>query len=60
MTFEQRRVHDEVWLPSHAWMRLGARVALVKKLDAEVEVLWRDYRKFQTDSRITGVSEIAP
>jgi len=60
MTFEQRRVHDEVWLPSHAWMRLGARVALVKKLDAEVEVFWRDYRKFQTDSRITGVSEIAP
>jgi len=60
MTFEQRRVHGEVWLPSHAWMKLAARVALVKKLDAEVEVTWRDYRKFQTDSRITGVSEIAP
>jgi hypothetical protein len=60
MTFEQRRVHDEVWLPSHARMKLGARVALVKRLDAEVEVFWRDYRKFQTDSRITGVSEIAP
>ncbi len=57
MTFEQRRVHGEVWLPSRAWMRLGARVALVKKLDMEVEVSWRDYRKFQTDSRITEVIE---
>lgn len=55
MTFEQRRIHGEVWLPSRAWMRLGARVALVKRLDAEVEVSWRDYRKFQTDSRITDV-----
>lgn len=60
MTFEQRRVHGEVWLPSRAWMRLGARVALIRRLDAEVEVLWRDYRKFQTDSRITDVTEIAP
>lgn len=60
MRFEQRRVHGEVWLPSHAWMRLAARVALVKRLDAEVEVFWRDYRKFQTDSRITDVTEIAP
>lgn len=55
MTFEQRRVHGEVWLPSHAWMRLGARLALVKRMDAEVEVSWRDYRKFQTDSRVTAV-----
>lgn len=55
MTFEQRRVHGEVWLPSHAWMRLGARLALVRRLDAEVEVSWRDYRKFQTDSRVTAV-----
>lgn len=55
MTFEQRRVHGEVWLPSHAWMRLGARLALVRRMDAEVEVSWRDYRKFQTDSRVTAV-----
>ncbi|GIU77357.1 MAG: hypothetical protein KatS3mg005_0595 [Bryobacteraceae bacterium] len=60
MTFEQRRVHGEVWLPSQARMRLDARLALVRKLRAEVEVTWRDYRKFQTDSRITEVSEITP
>lgn len=57
MVFEQRRVHGEVWLPSHASMQLSARLALVKKLRGEVEVFWRDYRKFSTESRITGVSE---
>jgi hypothetical protein len=57
MVFEQRRVHGEVWLPSHARMELSARLALVKKLRGEVEVFWRDYRKFQADSRITDVAE---
>lgn len=60
MTFEQRRVHGEVWLPSQARMRLDARLAMVRKLRADVDVSWRDYRKFQTDSRITEVSEITP
>lgn len=57
MVFEQRRIHGEVWLPSHARMQLSARLALVKKLRGEVEVFWKDWRKFQTDSRITEVSE---
>jgi hypothetical protein len=60
LTFEQRRVHDEVWLPSRARMQLAGRLALVRKLNVETEVVWREYRKFQTDSRITKVSEIAP
>lgn len=60
LTFEQRRVHDEVWLPSRAWMRLGARLALLMKVRAEIEVCWRDYRKFQSDTRITGFSEAQP
>ncbi|MEJ5366839.1 MAG: hypothetical protein WHT08_00885 [Bryobacteraceae bacterium] len=60
MTFEQRRVHGEVWLPSHARMQLGARLALLRKIRAEVEVSWRDYRKFQSESRITGYSEAPP
>lgn len=57
LTFEQRRVHDEVWLPSHARMQFAARLALLRKLRAQVEVIWRDYRKFQSESRITGFSE---
>lgn len=60
MIFEQRRVHGEVWLPSYARMQLGARLALLRKIRAEVEVSWRDYRKFQSESRITGYAEAAP
>ncbi len=60
MTFEQRRVHGEVWLPSRARMQLGARLALLKKIRAEVEVSWREYRKFQSESRITEFSEAPP
>jgi hypothetical protein len=52
--FEQTRVNDEVWLPSHASIRADARVVYVRKLRAEMDITYRDYRKFQTDSRIVG------
>ncbi|MBM3813204.1 MAG: hypothetical protein FJW20_16390 [Acidimicrobiia bacterium] len=54
MTFEQRRVGEELWMPSHAWIRGGARVALVKNFRIESETWWENYRKFQTDSRVVG------
>ncbi len=56
-TFEQTRVNDEVWLPSRLFFRGEARLAYVKKLRAEVEVSYRDYKKFQTDSRILPTPE---
>jgi hypothetical protein len=52
--FEQTRVNDEVWLPSRASIRADARVVYVKKLRAEMDITYRDYRKFQADSRIVG------
>jgi hypothetical protein len=58
LTFEQHRVNDEIWLPSRATTRLDARVALLKRFNAEVDVAWRDYRKFQTDSRIVSTQEL--
>lgn len=58
LTFEQHRVNDEIWLPSRATTRLSARVALLKTFNAEVDVAWRDYRKFQTDSRIISTQEL--
>jgi hypothetical protein len=56
-TFEQTRVNDEVWLPSRVYFRGEARLAYVKKMRAEVEVTYRDYKKFQTDSRILPTPE---
>jgi hypothetical protein len=55
--FEQTRVNDEVWLPAHILIRADARVAYVKKIRTEIEVNYKDYRKFQSDSKIVSVEE---
>jgi hypothetical protein len=52
LKFEQTRVNDEVWLPAHMMIRADARLAYVKKVRAEIEVNYRDYKKFQAESRI--------
>jgi hypothetical protein len=56
-TFEQKRVNDEVWLPTHILIRGEARLAYLKKVHAEIEITYRDYKKFQTDSRIVPTEE---
>lgn len=54
MNFEQSRVNDEVWLPSHARIAVGVRVALLKNVHIELESTYKDYKKFQTDSRVVS------
>ena len=55
---EQVRVNDEIWLPRHVALKLDARLALLKGLNIEEDVAFRDYKKFRTDSRIVPVGEI--
>jgi hypothetical protein len=55
--FEQTRVNDEVWLPAHVRIRADARVAYLKKIRTEIEVNYKDYKKFQSDSKIVSVEE---
>jgi hypothetical protein len=50
--FEQKRVNGEVWLPSHVLIRGDARLAYLKHVHGEIEVTYRDYKKFQTESKI--------
>jgi len=52
LNFEQVRVNDEVWLPAHISVRAGARIAFLRKLREELDITYRDYKKFQADSRI--------
>jgi len=52
LKFEQVRVNEEVWLPSHIGIRADARVAYLRKLREELDITYRDYKKFQADSRI--------
>jgi hypothetical protein len=58
ISYEMTRVNDELWAPGHIALTASARIALMKKINAEQEVTFTDYRKFRTDSRI--VSSEAP
>ena len=50
---QQVRVNDEVWLPERIDIKLDARVALLKSINENVHVTYRDYRKFRTDTKIS-------
>ncbi len=58
ITFSQTRVNDEVWLPEHIHVRADARVALLKKFRVGIDVTYRDYRRFSTESEIVNVEEV--
>jgi hypothetical protein len=55
---EQTRVNDEVWLPQSLRFKIDARVALLKGFKMQDEQTFRDYKKFRTDAKITGVGEV--
>jgi hypothetical protein len=50
---QQARVNDEIWLPQRFDVRLDARVALLKGVNEDVHVSYKDYRKFRTDTKIS-------
>lgn len=52
LVFEQTRVNDELWLPKREFVSGAGRLGLVKKLAGDEEVTWKNYRKFQVDSKI--------
>jgi hypothetical protein len=54
---EQVRVNDEVWLPRHVTLKLDARLALLKGLNISEDVIFRDYKKFRTDTKILTTGE---
>jgi hypothetical protein len=58
ITFEQRRVNGEVWLPQRMTMHLDARLALVKGIRADINIDWKNYRKFGSDSRVVSAEEL--
>lgn len=55
--FEQTRVNDDVWLPSHLQIRADARLAYVKKIRTEIDITYKDYKRFQTESKIVAVAD---
>jgi len=55
---EQSRVNDEVWLPKRLMLNIDARIALLKSLDMELDITFRDYQKFRTDAVIRPLGEV--
>ena len=58
VVYEAARVNDEVWLPKHLAVKLDARVALLKNFNMDMDITYRDYKKFRTDAKIVGVGEV--
>jgi hypothetical protein len=55
--FAQMRLNHEVWVPQQAHIRADAKLALLKTFRLEVDIAYREYRKFRAESQIIGVDE---
>lgn len=58
LMLEQTRVNDEVWLPAHLAAKVDVRLGLVKNFDVNLEQTFRDYKKFQSSSRVIASGEV--
>jgi hypothetical protein len=58
IVIDTTRVNDEVWLPRHVAVHVDVRVALLKNFNVEEDISYKDYKKFHTASRITGMEEV--
>ncbi len=55
---EQKLFRDDVWVPEKINFNLDARVGLFKQLFQNIDVTFRDWRKFSSEARILDYSEI--
>lgn len=58
LQFDQLKVNDEIWLMRSRNFAASARIALFKSARINAETTFSNYRKFKTDTRVTGVSEL--
>jgi hypothetical protein len=55
---ETTRINDEVWLPQHIAVHVDAKLALLKSIDLDEDVTYKDYKKFKSQTRILGMEEV--
>jgi hypothetical protein len=46
-----------VWLPKHVAVQIDLRLALVKDHHDDVDMTFRDYKKFRSETKITVIGE---
>lgn len=55
---EQVLFRDQIWVPREIKFKLDARVALLKQFFRNVDITFRDWREFSSETRITDVKEL--
>lgn len=55
---EQQLFRDDVWVPAQIKFNLDARVGLFKEMFQDVDITFRDWRKFSAESKIIDFSEV--
>jgi hypothetical protein len=50
VSFETRKINDEIWLPTRAEMSLNGRLLLLKGLNMNVILEFSDHKKFNVDT----------
>ena len=58
ISIDQNLFRDDVWVPEKVRFNLDARVGLFKQLFENVDVTYRDWRKFSSEAKILDYSEI--
>jgi hypothetical protein len=52
LSFQRRKVNGEAWLPARMEVRPKARVALIKRIDADIVSEYGDYKKYTVETAI--------
>jgi hypothetical protein len=58
VSIEQHLFRDDVWVPQQIWFNLDARVGIFKQLYENIDVTFRDWRKFSSEAKILDYSEL--
>ena len=57
LTFQRRKVNDEIWLPAEAFFQGTGRVLVFKGFRFQARSEYSDYKKFSVDSSVSFSSE---
>src|SRR5215813_9657464 len=58
IVIDTTRVNDEVWLPRHVAVHVDVRLALLKNLNVDEDISYRDYKKFRSEIKIVPAGEV--
>ena len=57
LTFQRRKVNDEIWLPAEAFFQGTGRILVFKGFRFQARSEYSDYKKFSVDSSVSFSSE---